>query len=263
MLCTDPFLTFLKAYGYSVVRLPKTDIRPLQLLTRQGKNLERLGDLATVFVAGSNIPLPPLRENARAANISGQRTADISLGLGLSVLGNILGAMGGSKLGLDTQYSRATTVAFEFQDIFEDSVETGRIDQFLTDASVSPFSRHLAQLLETDNVYVTTATIKSTKFTVEAKTSNGVALEVSIPEIQEVVGGNVKVTGNAAVTSKVVYTGPEPLIFGFQAVRLFYDEGRYTAFKHLAAGETGMRGAEEAAAEPLVPEDALMELVDE
>lgn len=29
MFCSDPFLTYLKAFGYSVIRLPKADVRPL------------------------------------------------------------------------------------------------------------------------------------------------------------------------------------------------------------------------------------------
>jgi hypothetical protein len=64
---------------------------------------------------------------------------------------------------------------------------------------------------------------------------------VSIPEIQEIVGGNVKVTGSATVTSKVTYAGHVPLVFGFQAVRLFYDGGRYTAFQPIQAGSTAIR----------------------
>ena len=36
MWCQDPTLNLLTAFGYNVVRLPKADIRPLQILTRQG-----------------------------------------------------------------------------------------------------------------------------------------------------------------------------------------------------------------------------------
>ena len=160
MLCNDAFLTYLKSYGYCVVRLPKTDIRPLQILTRQGSNLQRLGDLETVLGAGSQIPLPPIKENVRAANISGQRTSDMSCGVGLSILASVLGAMGGSKLGIDAKYANAKTAAFEFQEVYEDSAEIARIDQYLCDADVSPFSQHVAQLLEADDIYLTTATIK-------------------------------------------------------------------------------------------------------
>lgn len=255
MLCNDPFLTYLKSFGYNMIRLPKADVKPLQVLARQGNDLNRLGDLAMLLVAGSNIPLPSVSENTRAANISGQRTSDLSIGVGLSIMASIIGAMGGSKLGLDTKYQQAKTAAFEFQDVYEDKIEIVRLDQYLADADVSPFSRYVVELLEADELFVTTATIKSTKFTVEAKQSNGAALDVSVPEIQNIVGGNVKVSGAATVTSKVTYESSVPLVFGFQAVRLFYDQGRYTAFEPLAAGAVGMKALSQ------VPSDGAQRLV--
>jgi len=82
-----------------VIRLPKADVKPLQVLARQGNDLNRLGDLATLLVTGSNIPLPPLSENTRAANISGQRTSDLSIGVGISIMASIIGAMAAPSLG--------------------------------------------------------------------------------------------------------------------------------------------------------------------
>src|SRR5262245_34982415 len=241
MICNDPFITYLKSFGYNVIRLPKADVKPLQVLVRQGNDLNRLGDLGTLLVTGSSIQPPPVTENTRAANISGQRTSDLSIGVGLSIMASIIGAMGGSKLGLDTKYQQAKNAAFEFQDVYEDSVEVIKLDQYLADADVNPFSRYVADLLEADELFVTTATIKSTKFAVEAKKSDGAAIDLSIPDIQGIVGGNIKVSGATTVTSKVTYESSVPLVFGFQAVRLFYDQGRYTAFEPLGAGTLGMK----------------------
>ena len=253
MLCNDPFVTVLKSFGYNLIRLPKADVRPLQILARQGGDLTRLGELSELLVAGSDIPLPSMSENTRAANISGQRTSDLSLGVALTILGNVLSAMGGSKLGLDSTYQQAKTAAFEFQDVLEDKVDIVKLDKYLGNADVSPFSRYVADLLEADEIFVTTATIKSTKFTLEAKTSDTASLEVSIPVIQNIVGGNVKVSGTSSTTSKLTYEGPVPLVFGFQAVRLYYDQGNYTAFEPVGAGEIPMRALPGVPAERVKP----------
>lgn len=261
--CNDPFITYLKAFGYNVIRLPKADIGPLQILARNGKDLDPLGDISTILVAGADAPLPPVTRNTRTANISGQRTSDLSIGVGLSILGGVIGAMGGSKLGLDAMYKNARTAAFEFQDVYEDKVEVARLDQHLADADVNPFSRYVAKLLEADEIFVTTSTIKSTKFIVEAKKSDGGTLDVSIPEIQEVVGGSVKVSGSAAMTSKVAYESSTPLVFGFQAVRLYYDQGRYTAFEPVGAGSVAMKaigGAPPEGVQRLTTESAFVRL---
>jgi hypothetical protein len=94
---------------------------------------------------------------------------------------------------------------------------------------VSPFAAHVGQLLDADQLFVTTAALKSTKVTVEARRSKDDALEVSVPEIQKVVGGNVKVGAPGEVSSKVTYEGSVPLVFGFQAARLYYENGTTSA----------------------------------
>jgi len=236
MWCSDPYLNLLKSSGYNVVRLPKADVRPLQILAKQAKDLDRLGEIGTLLVPRGAAPLPVVKENQQAANISGQSTGDVSLGVGLSILGNVIAAMGGSKLGLDVQYKEAKTVVFEFNDVLVDSVEVLKLDQYLADADVNPLSRYAAELLEADDLYVTTATLKSKMLSVEAKQSNDMALKVDVPDIQRVVGGNVKVSADAQATSKVTYQGNVPLVIGFQAVRLFYHHGQYTAIEPLDAG---------------------------
>ena len=115
--------------------------------------------------------------------------------------------MGGSKIGLDTTYKQAKSIAFELQDVLEDKV----CSPSSTGTSARPTStrtRYVAELLESDEVYVTMATIKSKKFVVEAKDSATSSLAVQVPVIQQVVGGNVQVSLQSGSTSKVVY---EPL----------------------------------------------------
>ncbi len=238
---SDPFLTYLKSFGYSVIRLPRTDIAPLQVLVKEGTRLTRLGDLVAILKPGEQVALPVVKSDIPAANISGERTRDLSIGVGLSILGNVIGAMGGSKLGLDVGYKNAKTATFEFADVLEDHVDLIAVDQYLSDADISAFSHHAAQLLEADAVYVTTSVIKTKKFIVQAKQNNGVTLDVKVPEIQNAVGGNVKVSTTGGTSDKVLYEGAVPLVFGFQAARVYYENGRYSAFKPLHAGRDRTR----------------------
>jgi hypothetical protein len=224
------------------------------LLAESGKDLDRLGEVTTVLVPGS-VDVPTISAGTPAANITGQRTGDLKIGISLSILGSVLGAMGGSTLGLDLKYQQAKTAAFEFHEVTEDRIEIAKLDQYLAAAEVSPFSRHVSTLLEADELYVTTVTIKSSKFAVESKDSRGQSVAVSIPEIQDVVGGEISVSGQSATTSKITYEGKVPLVFGFQAVRLFYEEGRYTAFEPLEPAKAGLKALERA------PEDGATRFV--
>ena len=240
-MCKDPFLEYLKQFGYSVLRLPRRDFQPLQILVPEGKDLTTVGQLATVMVPGAGAALPPVTKNSPAASISGQRSSELSLGIGLHVLGSVLGAMGGGSLGLDAKYGQARSIAFEFSGVLLDSVEIAALDQFLGASDVDPRSVHVSTLLEADDVYVVTATIKSKELTVDAKSKSGAGVDLSIPEIQQIVGGKVQVAASDAASSRITYRSSEPLVFGFQAVRLFYDQGRYTAFEPLPSGELAAR----------------------
>ena len=126
-------------------------------------------------------------------------------------------------------------MAFEYADVLSDSIEIAALDQFLTDADVNPLSQSVGQLLEADDIYVITSVIKSKKISVTAKRKDQSSVAVSVPAIKGIVGGNVNVSGNSDSTSEVTFEGEVPLVFGFQAVRLIYEDGRYTAFKPLAA----------------------------
>lgn len=258
---SDPFLTYLKSFGYSVVRLPRTDIRPLQVFVREDSRLSRLGDLQTILRPGTAVALPHIRENVAAASISGERTRDLSLGVGLTILGSVIGAMGGSRLGLDVGYRSAKTVAFEFTDVLEDRVDLAEVDQYLTDADIAAFSSHAAQLLEADSIYVTTSTIKSRTFLVEARQESGVPVTISVPDIQQMVGASITVSADDTTRSKIAYQGAQPLVFGFQAARLFYEQGRYTAFKPMPPGTGALEARrDEARADYLVTESPFVRL---
>jgi hypothetical protein len=240
-MCNDPFLTYLKAFGYCVIRLPRRRFDTLQILMRQKNDLIALGDLGTALIAGSEAPLPSIRRNEAAATISGKSTSRLSIGVGVSILGSVLGAMGGSKIGLDAQYRKAKTISFEFTGVLKDSVAIAELDQFLGAADLNPNSRHVADLLEADEIYVVTETIKSKSFTVDAHGAGSGEAAIKLPEIQKLVGGKVKVTAADAQTSKITYQSAEPLVFGFQAIRLFYDDARYSAFEPLPSGELAAR----------------------
>jgi len=258
MSCGDPYLKSLRSHGYNVVRVPKADVRPLQLISRNGRTLDRIGELATVLPPDGPVPLPPVTAGTPLASLSGHQSGALSPGIGLSVLGSIVGAMGGSKLGLDLQYKSARSVTFEFLDVLEDRIEVAALDQYLSVADVSPFSAHVARLLEADQLYVTTATIKSNRIAVESRGSGGTAVDVSVPGIKGVVGGNVNVSAGSDRAARVVFEGALALVFGFQAVRLFYEDGRYQRFEVLRDGA----GLESAAAPELIGEGPFVRMLD-
>ena len=241
---SDPFVNALKSFGYNIVRLPKADIQPLLLLSKDGENLDRLGPVTKLLTPGDTSSAPSITRDVNAANLNGQRTGSMKIGLGLSILGNIIGAMGGN-LGVEAKYEKAKSAVFEFQNVLQDQIDILELDQYLGDADINPASVFVNKLLDADKLFVVTATIKSSKFGFEAMTSTNSGLKLDVPVIQQIVGGNVSVGAESATTSKLTYEGKVPLVFGFQAVQLFFENGRYTALKPA----TGVMRAQQQAAE--------------
>ncbi len=227
---SDPFVQALKSIHYLVVRLPRSDMAPLQILTRSGDSLVALGEIANVMVAGS-APLPAIRLGVPVAPINGSRTGQMKIGLGLSLLGNIIGAMGGSRLGFDVAYRRATSATFEFQNVTEESVGIDLLDQFLSAADINPANAAISTLLDAASVYVVTSVLKSDIFVFDATSEQEGDIKLDVPVIQEAVGVNVTVKPQSESKTTIAYQGKIPLAFAFKAIQLFFDDGRFTSFK--------------------------------
>ena len=259
---SDPMLQALKSINYLAVRLPKADLHPLHIMSRNSSNLTRLGDITNVFTQGQFGP-PPIQRDGTVANINGSRTGSMKIGLGLSILGNIIGAMGGSKLGVDVAYKSATTAVFEFQNVTEDKIGIDLLDRYLGSADINPASVVIGDLLDNDSVFVVTAVLRSDTFVFEAKGSSGVEVKVDVPVIQQAVGGNVTVEKADEAVTKVAYKGKVPLAFGFQAVQLFFQDGNFTAFKpaqNVAMAFTAAAGSSEEGVEYMAPHDNFVSL---
>ena len=256
----DPALTYLAQFGYSVVRLPRQDIAPLQLFSRDGRDLSPIGDLTQLFTPGTS-PVPAIRRDQKAADVTGTIKTTLSLGLGLSVLGNFLKAFG-VDAALDASYQKARTVSFEFKTLLSDLVDTLAVEQCLNAAHVTPGAPHVSQLLDADQIYLITRTLKSKSFTVDASGEGGAKLDLNLPAIQQAVGAKLNVSRDGTSTSKVTYEGDTLLVFGVQAIRLFYDQGQYKSYEDVGPGSVTARAFKKPGKKKAAPKRAARKRVE-
>jgi len=236
MSCTDKSLKYLKQFGYNVVRLPRTDISPLQLFCKANGRLEPLGEITGLLNPGVNIKLPAIKRDEQMAAISGEQTGGLSLEVGLSILGNILGAMAGTKIGLDAQYKNASKLTFEFRDVLGDSVDIIELDKFLNDAGANSFSKHILEKLNDDEIYLITSVIKSKTIGVDASDEHDASVSVDASAISQALGPKIGTKIDASNSSKITYSGQQELVFGFKAIRLVYELGKYVEFETVKEG---------------------------
>ncbi len=242
MLGKNRFVARLNELGYGALHLPRADVAPRQIFSKQGKDLSRLGELTALLEPGEHIAVPEIKSNTQVVDISGQSTGEMKASLGLSFLGSVLKAMGGMVPSLAGQYSEAEQLSFEFRDVLEDRIELIDLDQYLADATVNRFARDLAERLQDSKVYVTTAVLKSSKIAVTSMDKNGAGVDVEVPVVQVAVGADIGVSGSGESSSTITYEAQNPLVFAFQAVRLMAKDG---SFRLKQVDNLGMRGEAE------------------
>lgn len=224
MNCKDNSLTYLAGIGYNVIRHPDNTFAPLKLLGEQKGEFVLLGSLQQL-ITGSPAALPAVSSNQTAADINGQRSSSLKLGVGANILGSLINAMGGN-LGASVNYTDATQMTFEYQDVLVDSVMPLDAGNYLRNGHVDAENLVLKQyVLGNGNLYLITKVAKSDKFSVHYSKSNGVDASVQVPVIQAAVGGNLSVSTTGNSGSAVTFQGQTSLPFGFQCFTIGLEDG--------------------------------------
>ncbi len=238
----DPFLNLLKDIGFLPLRLPREDVRPLQLVRQDGKDLNLLGDLANAMQPGSE-PLPPIVSDIQSANsIQGTRTSKVKFSIGINVLGSIIRALTGEQMSLTAGFENAATLTFEFADVTVEKIDIILLDRYINRADIHPDAGSVREAMIEGKCGVITAVARTRKYLVSAQRENGSELGLSVPVIQGAVGGKVAVASANASNTKIAYEGAKPVTFGAQAIKLFFnDEGDFTTFQPVKAGDAAVR----------------------
>jgi len=93
-LCKDPVTKELNSRGYNLVKLPRAGIEPMDVLGRDGRvHGEARLDLGSLDVNSGRVPA--IGAPTPAAGITGEKSNDLDLGVGLKLLSNVLAGLGG------------------------------------------------------------------------------------------------------------------------------------------------------------------------
>jgi hypothetical protein len=224
MMCSDKSLSYLAGLGYNVIRHPDATFAPLKLLGRQGGEFIVLGSLNQLIMS-SSISLPAVTANQAAAEVNGQSSSSLKIGVGANVLGSLIGALGGNP-SASLNYTDATNVEFQYQNVFADSIIPLDAGNYLKGAHVDAENLILKQyVLGNGQLYLIAKIIKSDKFTVKYTKNNGVDASVQIPVIQQALGGSISLNTAGGSGATITFQGASPLPFGFQCFQVGVKDG--------------------------------------
>jgi len=226
-VCKDPSLTYLNGLGYNVVRLPRVGIEPLDILGKDDKSVERLGQVNQMWTSPQ--PLPPVKGPQAATGVTGQKTSELKLSIGLKILSAALGAMGAAVPDVSFGYSKAKKVSFTFTDVQVYLVDPLVVGNYLAAGDLSSGNPFVRRYFEDDDTsaFILTEVLKSKSITVTALDDSNSEVAVDFPAIQQVVGAKVAVTSKSATNTTLTYAGTDELSFGFRCFGIAYVDGAW------------------------------------
>ncbi len=233
----DPSITFLNKWGYNVVKLPRADIAPLDLVGVD-RGTQWLGALASVWTSTRPTPVPaPPRP---ASNINGQKTDALDISFGLNVLANALAAFGVDAPSLETSYHSASKVQFSYTNVTSSIVSPLDAGSYLAAGSLQTDNPTVQNYFQNPDcsAYLITSVIKSDSITVSATDDHGASVGVDVPALSQMIGAKVKVSPSSSANSSVTFTGPQPLTFGFIVQQISYADGKWSLRDAPASGAT-------------------------
>jgi hypothetical protein len=99
-------------------------------MQKQGNDLIILGELRELMEPNST-PYPTASADKQAGFINGKSSRELKLAVGVSMLGNLIGAMTGTKLKLNPAFGRAKSMSYQFDDVMMNDVNQIELSKYL------------------------------------------------------------------------------------------------------------------------------------
>jgi len=228
-LCKDPVTTELNKRGYNLVKLPRVGIDPMDVLGREDDSIEKLGSIAEVWT--STVSVPPTSSPAAVAGITGEKTSDLDVGIGLKLLADALAGLGAglSLPSLNLAFKKAKKVQFKFINVESTSITPFALGKFLANGSLdmsNPFVSHYFGNDQTQE-YIIFAVLKSDSISVAAKTETGTAVEADIGALSGALKASVSAKAGATGASEITFQGKVQATFAFKVFQVLFENGKW------------------------------------
>lgn len=219
---TDPTIDHLNQLGYNALKLPRQNIAPLMVLSRDPETsvCSLFGHISDM-VEDPSVPLPKVWENLDVGTISGMRTNRLEFKFGLSILNTLLSAIGAKSAGFDAAFGNASMLEFEYENVLLDNVMPASVSAYLRRAR--PFIDELPRFDAQGEAYIVIDVLKSNSFGIRAYRDDGVGIDLNLDAVKEIVGISSKLVIEKKADLKISFQGENPLGFGFKACPIWVD----------------------------------------
>ena len=257
--CPDKSLSYLNKKGYNIVRVPRAGLAPLDLLGRDEGGMQWLGRLETLWRSAR--PLPQAQAPQPAVDIEGERTDDLDLNAGLSLLKGVLSVFNAGAA-LDAAYKHASSLEFAFTNVKSIRVAPLDIGAYLAEGGTDDHNPVISRFFMSGQAqgFVLTEVLISDQLRVTAKTGGGETLKVDVDQISATLGARAGVSVSQTSDLGLTYAGATPVTFGFKLLRIGLAGGRWIPANTKVGDEFSFTASASPPSEEALTEHELLEL---
>ncbi len=222
--CMDKTAKAMADQGYNLVKYPRADIDPLNVVADVGGRFEWLGPIDVIWKSAAAAPDPSQSE---VPNFEYKRSDEYKGAFGVQILQGLIKSVGGSA---KASISRETTLTFQYHDPERHQVPPLAVGSYLKDGDLDLQNPFLAAFLKMDeelesDFFVITEVLRSKRLTVVVANSNSAELEVDVQAVAGMANGTVAASAGSKSEQSVVFEGTQPLTFAFKAFEIGYKNG--------------------------------------
>ena len=246
-LCQDRAAKELNEKGYSLVKYPRANIAPLDLIAGERSPLEWLGPINQVWKG--KLPVPDAAE-ALAPNFTVQRSDEFKGSIGVRILQGLVRNIGGN---VATSASVSSSMSFTYENPKHLSVSPFLLGEFLKNGDLDSDNAVLKRYLEVENAidthfFVITEVLRARKLLVRVSGESSSEVTADAAALQGLANANAAITTRSAQESEVAFDGAVDITFAFRAYELGYVRGKWTVIGATRENLSSGRDANESAA---------------
>lgn len=232
----DPVADTLRnVFHANIVEVPEARIQPLIVVAASQDRTSFRGAILPLLKKPTNFAPPQIMQSQMPA-VSGTKTRQVTINLGLEILGNFLQGFGVPSAGLSASFQGATAVSFSFNDVIRFFVDVGELGEHLIGSVLNSDNPAAAIFFEPDHpysCYILDSSISSSDFTIAVEKAQDSDFKIDVPTISQVVSAanaGVQVTTSSNVS--VSFKGDRHLGFAFSCLLANLDDsGRITSLE--------------------------------
>jgi len=224
--CQDRATKALNAQGYSLVRYPRANIAPLDLVAGESAKLDWLGPLSDVWTARAPAPAPV---EINSPNFTYQRSGEFAGSIGVRILQGLIRNVGGNVKG---NVTISSTLSFTYEAPKQYSIAPTAVGKILSSGDLDVNHPLVRRYVDEENaldsrLYVITEVLRARKLLVRVTAADEATAAADAQALQGLASGSASVSSKDERHSEIAFDGSVDLTFAFRAFELGYVNGRW------------------------------------